>query len=97
MNRSIVEGIKTRLGRYGKNWVDELPSVLWALRTMEKTSHQRTPYSLVFGSEVVIPAEVGIPSRRSSSMNPQGNEKEVLLNLDLLEEARDHAAIREVR
>ncbi|XP_021980323.1 uncharacterized protein LOC110876458 [Helianthus annuus] len=27
-NRSIVEGIKTRLGRYESNWLEELPSVL---------------------------------------------------------------------
>ncbi|XP_022019120.1 uncharacterized protein LOC110919148 [Helianthus annuus] len=30
MNRGIVEGIKARLGRYESNWLEELPSVLWA-------------------------------------------------------------------
>ncbi|XP_022030759.1 uncharacterized protein LOC110931682 [Helianthus annuus] len=59
-NRSIVEGIKTRLGRYESNWLEELPGVLWAIRTTEKTSHKRTPYSLVFGSEAIIPAEIGV-------------------------------------
>ncbi|XP_076939608.1 uncharacterized protein LOC143608457 [Bidens hawaiensis] len=43
MNRSIVEGIKSRLGRYGKNWVEDLLSVLWAIRTTEKTSHDKHP------------------------------------------------------
>jgi hypothetical protein len=97
MNRSIVEGIKARLGRYGKKWVDELPSVLWAIRTMEKTSHQKTPYSLVFGSEAVIPAEIGVSSGRSVRQDAQRNQNEILLNLDLLEESRDQASIREAR
>ncbi|KAI3807982.1 hypothetical protein L1987_23922 [Smallanthus sonchifolius] len=59
MNWSIVSGIKTRLGRHGKDWLEELPSILWAIRTMEKTSHGRTSYSLVFGSEAVILDEIG--------------------------------------
>jgi transposase InsO family protein len=64
MNKSIVMGLKTRLGRYGKTWVEEFPSVLWALRTTKKTSHGKTPFSLTFGTEAVIPAEVGIISPR---------------------------------
>ncbi|KAK1415619.1 hypothetical protein QVD17_31402 [Tagetes erecta] len=97
MNRSIVEGIKARLGRYGKNWLEELPSVLWAIRTTEKTSHLKTPYSLVYGSEAVIPAEIGVNTRRSRKRSRDDNDREILLNLDLLEEARDHALIREAR
>ncbi|GKD63993.1 reverse transcriptase domain-containing protein [Tanacetum coccineum] len=54
-NRSLMEGIKTRLGRERKGWVDELPNVLWAHRTSLKTSNGETPYSLTFGSEAVIP------------------------------------------
>ncbi|GJV07321.1 reverse transcriptase domain-containing protein [Tanacetum coccineum] len=53
-NRSLMEGIKTRLGKERKGWVDELPNVLWAHRTSLKTSNGETPYSLTFGSEAVI-------------------------------------------
>ncbi|KAJ0447862.1 putative nucleotidyltransferase, Ribonuclease H [Helianthus annuus] len=70
-NRSIVEGIKTRLGRYESNWLEELPSVLWAIRTTEKASHRKTPYSLVFGSEAVIPAEIGVVTQRIVNMDPE--------------------------
>ncbi|KAJ0435753.1 putative nucleotidyltransferase, Ribonuclease H [Helianthus annuus] len=96
-NRSIVEGIKTRLGRYENNWLEELPSVLWAIRTTEKTSHKKTPYSLVFGSEAVIPAEIGVVTQRIVNMNPETNQKEIMLNLQLQEEARDQAAIQEAK
>nr|GFB49111.1 hypothetical protein [Tanacetum cinerariifolium] len=33
------EGIKARLGEGNKNWVEELPHVLWAHRKMIKSSH----------------------------------------------------------
>ncbi|XP_076890848.1 uncharacterized protein LOC143542059 [Bidens hawaiensis] len=97
MNHSIVEGIKARLGRHDRNWVEEFPIVLWAIRTKEKTSHGKTPYSLFFSSEAVIPAEIGVNTRRVRNVDQEANDSEVLLNLDLLEEARDQAAIEEVR
>ncbi|GKF81943.1 reverse transcriptase domain-containing protein [Tanacetum coccineum] len=46
-----MEGIKTRLGRERKGWVDDLPNVLWVHRTSLKTSNEETPYSLTFESE----------------------------------------------
>ncbi|GJX63105.1 reverse transcriptase domain-containing protein, partial [Tanacetum coccineum] len=61
-NRSLMEGIKTRLGREKARWVDELPNVLWAHRTSIKQSNGETPFSLTYGSEAVIPAEIGIPT-----------------------------------
>ncbi|XP_076911920.1 uncharacterized protein LOC143570015 [Bidens hawaiensis] len=42
------------------------------------------------------PAEIGVNSRRVRNINEEANEFEVLLNLDLLEEAREQAAIEEV-
>ncbi|XP_071708983.1 uncharacterized protein [Rutidosis leptorrhynchoides] len=45
---------KKRLGMKRKGWVDELPKVLWAHRTTHKNSTGETPFSLVYGSEVVI-------------------------------------------
>ncbi|GJX28714.1 reverse transcriptase domain-containing protein [Tanacetum coccineum] len=38
-NRSLREGIKARLGEGNKNWLEELPPVLWAHRTMINSSH----------------------------------------------------------
>ncbi|KAM0027207.1 putative nucleotidyltransferase, Hydrolase [Helianthus debilis subsp. tardiflorus] len=95
-NRSIVEGIKKRLGKEGVSWADELPHVLWVHRTMPKTSNRETPFSLTYGTEAVIPAEVGIPTPRMQ-LSQEENEQELLLNLDLAEEMRELAAIREAK
>ncbi|GJS51875.1 reverse transcriptase domain-containing protein [Tanacetum coccineum] len=51
-NKSFMKGIKTRLGRERKGWMDELPNVMCAHRTSLKTSNGETPYSLMFKSEV---------------------------------------------
>ncbi|XP_071728782.1 uncharacterized protein [Rutidosis leptorrhynchoides] len=55
INRDIVKGIKARPGLYGNEWVDELPSVLWVHRTTHKNSTGETSFSLVYGTEAVIP------------------------------------------
>lgn len=35
-------------------WVDELPSVLWGLRTTPNRSTGQTPFFLVYGAEAVL-------------------------------------------
>ncbi|GJR58020.1 reverse transcriptase domain-containing protein [Tanacetum coccineum] len=60
-NRSLGEGIKARLGKRNKNWLEELPHVLWAYR------------------------------------DAVHNDEELWLNMDLLEERHERAAIREAK
>ncbi|XP_076897775.1 uncharacterized protein LOC143551159 [Bidens hawaiensis] len=74
-------------------WVDEFPHVLWASRTQKKTSNSETQFSLTYGTEAMIPAEFGSPSARTLAIS--SNEEELCLNLNLLEERRELALIRE--
>nr|GEU88364.1 reverse transcriptase domain-containing protein [Tanacetum cinerariifolium] len=96
-NRSLGEGIKSRLGEGNKNWVEELPHVLWAYRIMIKSSHGDTPFSLTYGTEAVIPTEIGMPTYRTAAVDVVNNDEEPRLNLDMLEERRERAAVCEVR
>nr|GFC58794.1 reverse transcriptase domain-containing protein [Tanacetum cinerariifolium] len=96
-NRSLGEGIKAHLGEGNKNWVEKLPHVLWAHRTMIKSSHDDTPFSLTYGTEAVIPAEIGMPTYRTAVVDVVNNDEELRLNLDLLEERRELAAMSEAR
>ncbi|XP_071715219.1 uncharacterized protein [Rutidosis leptorrhynchoides] len=50
-----------RLGLSQTGWVDELPNVLWEHRTTPKRSTGETPFSLVYSTEAVIPAEICVP------------------------------------
>ncbi|KAL4363426.1 hypothetical protein GQ457_04G018740 [Hibiscus cannabinus] len=47
-----------------KDWHEKLPFALFAYRTSIRTSTGATPYSLVYGTEAVLPVEVEIPSLR---------------------------------
>ncbi|GJR58107.1 reverse transcriptase domain-containing protein [Tanacetum coccineum] len=96
-NRSLGDGIKARLGEGNKNWIEELPHVLWAHRTTIKSSHGDTPFSLTYGTEAVIPAEIGMPTYRTMAVDAVHNDEELRLNLDLLEERRERASIREAK
>ncbi|XP_071718768.1 uncharacterized protein [Rutidosis leptorrhynchoides] len=87
-NRDIVAGIKARLGKHQQGWVDELQHVLWAHRTTPKESTNETPFSLVYGTEEVIPAEVLIPTTRITTFDEQQNDEALRENLDALEERR---------
>ncbi|GJV32382.1 reverse transcriptase domain-containing protein [Tanacetum coccineum] len=92
-NKSLMKGIKARLGRERAGWVDELPNILWAHRTSLKQSNGKTPFSLTYRSEAVIPMEIGMPTHRTMMIR----KEELRLNMDLLQERREAAAIREAK
>nr|GEX08585.1 reverse transcriptase domain-containing protein [Tanacetum cinerariifolium] len=96
-NRSLREGIKACLEERNKNWVEELPHVLWTHRTMIKSSHGDTPLSLTYGTEAVIPAEIEMPTYCTAVVDMVNNDEELRLNLDLLEERRELTAISEAK
>ncbi|GKD23824.1 reverse transcriptase domain-containing protein [Tanacetum coccineum] len=89
--------IKARLGEENKNWIEELPHVLWAHRTMIKSSHRDTLFSLTYGMKAVIPAKIRMPTYRTAKVDTVHNDEELRLNLDLLEEKQEHAAICEAK
>ncbi|GKD66954.1 reverse transcriptase domain-containing protein [Tanacetum coccineum] len=96
-NRSLREGINARLDERSKDWIEEVPHVLWAHRTMIKSSNGDTPFSLTYGTKAVIPAEIGMPTLRTAEIDMVQNDEALEINLDLLEERREQAAIREAR
>nr|GEY00449.1 reverse transcriptase domain-containing protein [Tanacetum cinerariifolium] len=83
---SLGEGIKERLDARSKNWIEELPHVLWVHRTMIKSSNGDTPFLLTYGMEAVISAEIGMPTLRIVEVDLVGNNEALEINLDLLEE-----------
>ncbi|XP_075499173.1 uncharacterized protein LOC142537549 [Primulina tabacum] len=93
VNRIIVQALKTRLQGIGKDWVEELPSILWAYRTNPRAPTQETSFNLVYGSEAVLPVEIGQTYARVESY-PNDNTQSRAMDLDLVEEKREHALIR---
>jgi hypothetical protein len=62
VNGLICNGIKKRLlaplEKANHAWVDELPSVLWSLRTTPNAATQETPFFLVHGAEAMLQVEI---------------------------------------
>uniref|UniRef100_A0A2N9FPJ6 Reverse transcriptase domain-containing protein n=1 Tax=Fagus sylvatica TaxID=28930 RepID=A0A2N9FPJ6_FAGSY len=75
-------------------WVEELPSVLWAYKTTVRTPTKETPFKLTFGTEAVIPVEIGLTTFGTTFHKEEENEGQLRLNLDLLDETREKAAWR---
>ncbi|GJR01439.1 reverse transcriptase domain-containing protein [Tanacetum coccineum] len=96
-NRSLGEGIKARLDERSKDWMGELSHVLWAHRTTIKSSNGETPFALTYGTEAVIPTEIGMPTLRTAEIDLIKNDEALEINLDLIEEKREQAAIQEAK
>src|SRR4051794_34352131 len=61
-NGLLLSGIKPRLieplERTPGCWLEELPAVLWSLRTTPNRSTGYTPFFLVYEAEAVLPADI---------------------------------------
>ncbi|KAK2965054.1 hypothetical protein RJ639_029535 [Escallonia herrerae] len=91
MNRGILQGLKKKLNEAKGAWVDELPKVLWAYRTTPHSVTGETPFSLCYGTEAMLPVEIGVPTIRALHFSELNNDVGLRANLDLVEEARTQA------
>ena len=61
-NQSVLAGLKPRLQvppeRSPGCWIDELPSVLWGIRTTPNRSTGFTPFFMVYGAEAIMPTDL---------------------------------------
>jgi hypothetical protein len=89
-NGLIMSGIKPRLEaplhRAAGAWAEELPSVLWSLRTTPNRSTGLTPFFLVYGVEVILPSDIQYDSPRVEAYEEEDAEVSRQLSVDLLEE-----------
>ena len=93
-NKTIINTLKKRLEAEKNQWVEKLPEILWSYRTTPRRSTGETPFSLVYGSEAVIPIETRLATARSENPNEAQNDHELAFELDHLDERRDRAALR---
>jgi hypothetical protein len=97
-NGLIYNGIKKRLlaplERARNAWVDELPSVLWSLRTMPNTATKETPFFLVHSAKAVLPVETLHDSPRIEAYEEQASQRALEDDVDALDEARDEVLSR---
>jgi len=94
--KTIIAGIKKRLGPKKRNWANELDGVLWSYRTTPRRPTSLSPFSLAYNIEAMAPNEAGVPTLRRCMMSNDHELNDQLLgdHNDFAEELRDQAAIR---
>jgi transposase InsO family protein len=100
-NDMILQGLKPRifdrLNKTGRKWLQELPVVVWSLRTTPSRATGFTPFFLVYGTEVVLPTDLEYGSPRVKSYDEGTNQRACKDSLDQLDEARTMALIHSAR
>ena len=89
----ILYGLKKRLEDKKGIWVHELPSVLWAFRTTPRRSTGDMPYSLTYGTDAVIPFEIGLPILRTALVEQGDNDRVLEEALNFAESRRETTSV----
>jgi hypothetical protein len=91
-NGLILQGLKPRifdqLKKFTARWVEELPAVLWSLRTTPNHSTALTPFFLTYESEAVLPSDLDCGAPRVNDFDSATAATAQRDAMDLLEEAR---------
>jgi hypothetical protein len=97
-NGLICNGIKKRLlaplEKAKHAWVDELPSVLWSLRTTPNAATQETLFFLVHGAEAVLLVEITHEAPRIAAYDETTSTEALKDDIDVLDKARHVALAR---
>jgi hypothetical protein len=88
-NKVILKALKRRLSRKEEAWVAHLTAILWSYHTTPQSSTGEAPFTMVYGADAMIPAEVNPPSSRRETTTAQENNEALQENLDLIQEVRD--------
>src|SRR3954471_14581353 len=93
-----MRGIKKRLlaplKQAAGNWVEELPSVLWSLRTTPNTSTQYTPFFMVYMAEAVLPHDLRFGAPQITGYEEEEADEALANDKDAIDEARDTTLAR---
>ncbi|XP_015959264.1 uncharacterized protein LOC107483157 [Arachis duranensis] len=94
-NRVVLQAIKRKLDNAKGEWAELIPKILWSYNITVHNTTGETPFKLVCGSEALIPVEIGVPTLRAKLYNEQQNISARNIELDLAEEDRKIAAIKQ--
>jgi hypothetical protein len=75
----ILQGLKPRifdrLNKSGRKWLQELPAVVWSLRTTPSRATGFTPFFLVHGAEAILPTDLEYGSPRVWGYDEDANQQ----------------------
>jgi hypothetical protein len=78
-------------------WIKELPKAVWGLRTQISKATGYSPFFLVYGSEVMLPADLIWTSPKIEQHEEREAEHTRRLELDSTEEVRVNTTLQSAR
>jgi len=93
-NRVLLRGLKRRLDKAKGTWAKEVPRIVWAYHTTPQYITRETPFSLVYGSDAMIPVEIQENSPRFQNFVVEESNEDRKVNFDLLDEVREEVRIK---
>jgi hypothetical protein len=97
----VLQALKDRIyddvSNYATRWLDELPHVIWGLRTQVSSTTGFSPFFLVYGLEVVLPTDVAFGAPRIQFYEEGEAEQTRRIDLDTVKEQRLAAVMRQAR
>ena len=101
INGLVLDGLKKRLydadSKKGGKWIQELPHVVWGLRTQPSKATGQSPFFLTYGSEAILPADIMWKSARVEAYQEGEADEARQLELDSVEEVRINALSQSAR
>jgi transposase InsO family protein len=96
-NDMILQGLKPRifkrLEKFRARWVEEIPSMLWSLRTTPCRAIDFTPFFMVHSLEAVLQTDIDYGSPRVRAYIEEGNQAALEDAIDQLDEAQNVALL----
>jgi len=81
----------------GGKWIQELPHVVWGLRTQPSKATGQFTFFLTYGSEAILPVDIMWKSPRVEAYQEGEADEARQLELDSVEEARINASTQSAR
>ena len=91
-NKTLLMALKKRVYLAKGKWVEELPGVLWAYRTISRNPTGILPFALAYEMEAIILTKIGIPTLRTKILE-KATAETITKDLDMTDELREAAAV----
>ncbi|XP_039841801.1 uncharacterized protein LOC120702100 [Panicum virgatum] len=100
-NSLILQGLKARIfdpiEKYGSKWIQELPKVVWGLRTQRSRATGYSPFFMVYGSEAILLTDIAFGAPHTQNYDEGEAKTTRRSDLDSAEEHRLTASIQHAR
>ena len=97
-NGLILRGLKARIfdpiKKYGSKWIQELPRVVWGLRTQRSRATSYSPFFMVYGPEAILPMDIAFGAPHTQNYDEGEAEITQRIDLNSAEEHRLTAALQ---